>query len=91
VLILHGLLHSGRLRSRSRRPGKMARRERLLRARLGLPEGPHRTRDRVSPLAAVETLASYISRVYSEFGKILTRESRRIWTPGRSWSSRNWA
>jgi hypothetical protein len=25
-------------------------------------------------LAAVETLASYISRVYSEFGKILTRE-----------------
>ena len=25
-------------------------------------------------LAAVETLASYISRVYAEFGKILTRE-----------------
>ena len=25
-------------------------------------------------LAAVETLASYISRVYSEFGKILSRE-----------------
>ena len=25
-------------------------------------------------LAVVETLASYISRVYSEFGKILTRE-----------------
>ena len=25
-------------------------------------------------LAAVETLASYISRVYSEFGKILTHE-----------------
>src|SRR6204780_3629036 len=25
-------------------------------------------------LAAIETLASYISRVYSEFGKILTRE-----------------
>ncbi|HEY1257326.1 MAG TPA: HlyC/CorC family transporter, partial [Terracidiphilus sp.] len=25
-------------------------------------------------LAAVQTLASYISRVYSEFGKILTRE-----------------
>ncbi len=27
-------------------------------------------------LAAVETLASYISRVYSEFGKILTREEQ---------------
>jgi putative hemolysin len=92
----------------------MARRERLLRARLGLPQGliertnvepdlkgstnvgcqimPHpfaffgngwETRKR-SPdpalhtllilLAAIETLASYISRVYSEFGKILTRE-----------------
>ena len=25
-------------------------------------------------LAAIETLASYISRVYSEFGKILTHE-----------------
>jgi len=25
-------------------------------------------------LAAIETLASYISRVYAEFGKILTRE-----------------
>ena len=25
-------------------------------------------------LAAVETLASYISRVYAEFGKILTHE-----------------
>ena len=25
-------------------------------------------------LAAIETLASYISRIYSEFGKILTRE-----------------
>jgi putative hemolysin len=27
-------------------------------------------------LAAVETLASYISRVYSEFGKILSREEQ---------------
>ena len=33
-------------------------------------------------LAAVETLASYVSRVYSEFGKILSREDQdnvRVW------------
>ena len=28
----------------------------------------------IALLAAIETLASYISRVYAEFGKILTRE-----------------
>ena len=35
-------------------------------------------------LALVETLASYISRVYAEFGKILARENRTIWTRGKS-------
>ena len=29
-------------------------------------------------LAAIETLASYISRVYSEFGKILTHEIENL-------------
>ena len=41
-----------------------------------------------SRAAAVETLASYISRLYSEFGKTLSRPGgRRISTSGRSVSS----
>ena len=72
----------------------MRRRERQLRARLGLPLGlierrsresavKKRSRRAMTPLAnhaarcffiVVATLASYISRVYSEFGKILSRD-----------------
>jgi rRNA maturation RNase YbeY len=140
ILILHGLLHLAGYDHEADN-GKMARRERLLRARLNLPQGlieraedpfpknrrsrstlrfvlpnsafrapgPHfGTWETANPnpqtgpkamtlpflllilfLAAVETLASYISRVYAEFGKILTREIEENSTPGRSWSSRN--
>ena len=104
VLILHGLLHLAGY-DHETDDGQMARRERLLRGKLGLPQGLIERADSDKPqsdrravtqasqsvckgatamsplaiamvvlLAAVETLASYISRVYSEFGKILTRE-----------------
>ena len=119
--MLHGLLHLAGY-DHEADDGRMARRERLLRARLGLPQGlieraalPSKQGDR-SPksipqglkpisilqhsarlkscpdtsgvrahdpahhssllLAVVETLASYISRVYAEFGKILAREDQ---------------
>ena len=38
--------------------------------------------------AAVVTLASYISRVYSEFGKIFRAKCRTTSMPGRNRSSR---
>ena len=97
VLMLHGLLHLAGY-DHETDAGEMQRRERSLRARLGLPLGLiERTGSKpasqpvgragaeteamtplqilcVAVLAVVQTLASYISRVYSEFGKILSRE-----------------
>jgi probable rRNA maturation factor len=161
VLILHGLLHLAG-GDHEADDGKMARRERLLRGRLGLPQGlieraktaaqapegrienspgplksPTRLvvvgveskrsaalgvkrkmspcapegrreilarerqpeRSPMSALAIVMVLAAgrgrdaglYISRVYSEFGKILTREIEENLDAWEELSSRNWA